>query len=206
MRIAKNFVLAGVAALSLGGGTALALAQPLQPMMVWLPDGSLAQIQYAGNVPPWVAFAPEPLAAGYYGPASTFAMLDRISAEMDREMDALMGDVGMAPPPLVSPGYMFNFDMRNLPPGAAQYSFVSTMAGDGNYCMHSMEITRAASGARPHLVTHTSGDCRGAGDVWFGATPLAPQYRAAPPIETRAWPGGQPSGPTLLNVAYPPAR
>ena len=52
-------------------------------MMGWLPDGSLAQIQYARNVPPWVAFAPEPLAARYYGPASTFAMLDRISAEME---------------------------------------------------------------------------------------------------------------------------
>ena len=206
MRIAKNLVLAGVAALALGGGAALALAQPLHTMMVWLPNGGLAQIQYAGNVPPWVAFAPEPPAAGYYGPASTFAMLDRISAQMDREMDALMGDVAMAPPPIVSPGHMFNFDMPNLPPGAAQYSFVSTMAGDGNYCMRSMEITRAASGARPRVVTHMSGDCRGVGDAWFGAAPLAPQDRAAPPIETRAWPGGQLSGPTLLNVAYPPAR
>jgi hypothetical protein len=204
MRIAKNLVLAGVAALALADGAALALAQSVPTMMVWPPDRGLAQIPYAGNVPPWAAFAPAPLAADYYGPASTFAMLDRISAQMERDMDALMADVAMAPP-FVSPRSMFNFDMRNLPPGAAQYSFVSTMAGDGSYCMRSMEITRASSGARPRVVTHTSGDCRGVGDAGFGAPPLAPPDRAAPSIETRAWPGGQPSGPMLMNVAYPPA-
>ena len=206
MGIAKNLVVAGAAALALGGGAALALAQPLDTMTVRLPDGGLAQIQYAGNVPPWVAFAPEPPAAGTYGPASTFAMLDRISAEMDREMDALMRDVAFAPPPRVGPGAMLDFDMPNLPSGAAQYSFVSTTAGDGKYCMRSMEITRTAPGARPRVVTHTSGDCRGAGESGFGPPPLAPEHRAAPPIETTTWPGGPPpSGPALLNVGYRPA-
>ena len=206
MGIAKNLIVAGAAALALGGGAALAFAQPLHTMTVRLPDGGLAQIQYAGNVPPRVAFAPEPPAAGTYGPASTFAMLDRISAEMDREMDALMRDVALAPPPLVGPGAMLDFDMPNPPPGAAQYAFVSTMEDDGKYCMRSMEITRTAPGARPHVVTHTSGDCRGAAEAGFGAPRLAPEHRAAPPIERRAWPGGPPpSGPTLLNVGYRPA-
>jgi hypothetical protein len=206
MRIAKNLLLAGTAALALVGGTGLALAQSLHTMTVRLPDGGLAQIQYYGNDPPRVAFVPEPPAGEYYRLASPFAMLDRISAQMDREMDALMNDVAMGPS-LVNPEGMFDVDMHNLPPGTVQYSFVSTMAGGGHFCTRSMEITRTAPGARPHVVEHTSGDCRRVGNMPFGATPLAPQYhRAPPPIETRAWRGRDRSGPKPLNVAYQPAR
>lgn len=201
MQTAKKLVLAGAAALALAAGSGLALAQPLHSMTVQLPDGGLAQIRYSGNVPPQVTFAPELLAAEYGRPASPFAMFDRISAQMDREMDALMSDVG-AGPPLVNPDGMFDVDMRNLPPGTEQYSAVSTMAGNGNFCAHSVEITRAAPGASPHVVKHTFGDCRG-GDVTFGA---APQYRAVPPIEARAWRNGRRSMPKPLNVAYRPAR
>jgi hypothetical protein len=202
MRISKSLVLAGVAALALAGGPGLAVAQPLHSMIVRLPDGGFAQIQYSGNVSPKVTFAPGPLAAPYYHPASPFAMFDRISAQIDRDMDALMSDVVMRPPLLLNPDRMFDVDLHNLAPGATQYSVISTMAGDGSYCTRSVEITRAAPGARPHIVTHMSGDCRGTGEVRFGAEPLAPRYRVAPPIETRTWRGGRRSGPTPLEVAY----
>lgn len=204
MRTAKNLLLAGAAALALAGGTGLALAQPLHSMTVRLPDNGLARIRYSGNIPPRVTFAPAPLAAAYDRAASPFRMFERISAQMDRDMDALMRDVAMGPP-LVNPDRMFDVDMRNLPPGATQYSVISTMAGDGNYCTRSMEITRAAPGARPHVVTHVSGNCRNAG-ARFGTVPLAPHYRAAPPTKTKAWRGDRRSSPSPLEVAYRPVR
>ena len=206
MRIAKNLLLAGAAALALAGGTGLALAQPLHSMMVRLPDGGLAQIRYSGNVPPRVAFVPESPAAEYDHLASPFAMLDRISAQIDRDMDALISDVAMGSP-FVNPVRVFDVDMHNLPPGTMQYSVVSTTAGDGNFCTRSMEITRTARGARPYVVEHKSGDCHGVGNVPFSVAPLVPQYhRVAPPIKTRAWRGRRRSGPKLLNVVYQSTR
>lgn len=215
MRIAKHLALAGAGALALAVGTGLALAQPLHSMTVRLPDGGIAQIRYSGNIPPRVAFMPGPPASAYmrsayarpayYRAASPFATLDRISAQMDREMDALMSEVAMTPP-LANPQAMFNVDMRNLPPGALQYSAVSTVAGGGNFCTRSIEITRGASGARPRIVERTSGDCRGVGNMRLGAAPLPPQQHAARRIETRNWRASRRSGPEILNVAYQPTR
>lgn len=174
-------------------------------MTVRLPDGGLAQIQYSGNVPPRVSFAPQPLAAAYDGAASPFAMFERISAQMDRDMDAFMSDVPMGRP-LVNPDGMLNVDMRNVPAGTVQYSTVSTVGGNGNFCSRSVEITRAAPGERPHVVKHEFGDCQGVGNMRFGATAVAPQHRAAPPIEASAEGDQQHSAPKLLSVAYQPMR
>ncbi|MGA7801130.1 MAG: hypothetical protein WCC36_09995 [Gammaproteobacteria bacterium] len=197
MQTPKKLLLAG-AVLALAGGSGLALAQPLHRMTIQLPDGGLAQIQYAGSVPPRVTFAPQPWAADYHASASPFAMFEQVSAQMDREMDALMSDVAMGPP-VNSP--MFNVDMRNLPAGATQYSIVSTVAGNGNVCTRSVEITRAGPGAQPHVVKHTSGDCRG--ELTFSPAPLA---HAAPPVEARAWRPYLPANPKPLNVAYRSTR
>ena len=205
MRIAKNLLLAGAAAFALAGGTGLALAQPLHSMMVRLPDGGLAQIQYSGDIPPRVAFVPEAPPAEYGHRASPFAMLAQISAQIDREIDALMGGVAMGPP-FVNPERVLDVDMHNLPPGTVQYSVVSATAGDGSFCTRSMEIARTAPGARPHVVEHKSGDCHGVANVPFSIAPLVPQHRVAPPIETRAWRGRHHFGPKSLNVAYQPTR
>ncbi len=196
MRTAKDLVVAGAAVLALAGGTGVALAQTLHSMTVGLPGGGFAQIQFSGNIAPKVAFLPEPPAAEYRYPASPFTVLDRISAQMDRDMDALMSDVAAALP------------LVDLPPDTAQHSVVSTMSGDGRFCMRSVEITREAPGARPHVVRHTSGDCRGVGDVRFGVPPLAPRFHKdkARPIEARALRGQQRSGPELLSLAYQPTR
>jgi hypothetical protein len=206
MRFGKTFLLSGAAALALAGCAGLALAQPLHSLMVQLPGGGLAQIQYAGNVPPQVAFAPAPLATAFYPVDSPFAALDRISAQMDLDMAAMMESVAMAPPPVVDPDQMFNVEMRNIPAGAAEYSYVSTMGGDGNYCSRSVEITRSGPDGRPHVVTHQSGDCRHVGAVGFGAAPFAPPpHMGAPTIDARTWPAPRRSGPDLLSVAYHPA-
>ena len=205
MRNGKTLVLSGVAALALAGCAGLALAQPLHSLLVPLPDGGVAQIQYVGDIAPRVAFAPPPLAVEYFPAASPFVALDRISAQMDREMAALI-DGAMSPPATLGPDRMLNVDVRGLPPAVAEYSYVSTVGGDGNYCSRSVEITRAGPDGRPHVATRQSGDCRAFGSVGYGAAPFAPPHRAAPTIDARTWPAPQPSEPDMLNVAYRPAR
>jgi hypothetical protein len=202
MRLPKNLLFAGVAAFALAGGATLLAAQPLHTMLVRLPDGGLAQIRYAGDAPPQIAFAPEPLAAAFGGPDPAFAMLDRISAQMDREMDALMSE---ATGPLAGPERLFAADMRDAPAGVADYAFVSTLGGDGTYCARSVEVTRPAPGARARVVTHMSGDCRGVGRALFG---VAPPPRAAAPAEATARPNREPrpAGPRLIEAGFrPPA-
>ncbi|MCI4678703.1 hypothetical protein K9U39_07635 [Rhodoblastus acidophilus] len=208
MRTSRNFVLAGAVALALAGGAGLALAQSMHVMTVPLPDGGLARIEYSGNIPPRVAFAPEPVAFGYAPPDAAFAAFDRISAQMDRDMilrlDALMSDMAM-PAPIVAPDRMINVGLDNLPPGAMQYSYVSTMGDNGGYCMRSMEMVQDAPGARPHVVTHMSGDCRGVG-VRFNGPAFVQPRNSAPRIDGQPWQGGHRAGPELLNVNYQPTR
>jgi hypothetical protein len=204
MRNGRTFVLSGVAALAVAGCAGLALAQPLHSLLVRLPDGGVAQIEYAGNIPPRVAFAPAPLPVEFLPAASPFVALDRISAQMDREMAALI-DSAAFPPPALGPGPLLNADMRNLPAGATEYSYVSTIGGGGNYCSRSVEVTRAGPDGHPHVVTHQSGDCRAIGSVGFGAAPFAPPHSAAPTIDARPWPAPQRAEPEMLNVAYRPA-
>jgi hypothetical protein len=66
-------------------------------MTVQVPGGGVAEIRYTGDVPPQVVFSPASMALGafmpfgaFFGPASPFATLDRISAPMDREAASLM--------------------------------------------------------------------------------------------------------------------
>ena len=201
MRNGKTFVLSGAAALALAGCAGLWLAQPLHSLLVPSPYGGVAQIRYAGDIPPRVAFAP-PLAVESFPAASPFMALDRISAQMDLEMAALM-DGAMVPPAPLGPDGMLNVDVRGLPPGAREYSYVSTVGRDGNYCSRSVEITRSGPDGRPYVVTHQSGECRAIGSVGYGAALFAPPHRAPPTIEVRNWPARQRSEPDMLNVAYP---
>jgi len=103
---------------------------------VRLPDGSHAQIRYAGDTPPLVSFAsPAPVLAGLspasdlFWPASPFAAPDLLLA-------------GIGAPPL----------------GAQGYSMVSTLSGDG-LCTRSIEYRAFGDGRPPQVVTRTSTSC-----------------------------------------------
>ena len=130
-------------------------------MTVRLPDGGVERIFYTGDTPPQVTFpAPSPVAYA----ADPFVIMQRISAEMDRESAAMMGQADammvdpMATAPLGTPDRLMTVNLGDLPAGARGYSFVSTMSGNG-VCSRSVQITSRGDGAKPTVVTHTSGDC-----------------------------------------------
>src|SRR5215469_17811493 len=96
MRNVRTALLAGAAAVALAGlsGVAAARDRNTHLMTVQLPGGSIAAIRYTGDVPPQVVLSPAPAEFGAPMPSSAFfgpfAMLDRMSAAIDREAASLM--------------------------------------------------------------------------------------------------------------------
>jgi len=181
MRIIPSVLVAGVAAVACLGVAAMAASPKFQPpprqdhvLTVRLPDGSVEQIQYSGDVAPRVALSPGGPPMGAFAPmagfgpasdASPFAMLERMSAQMDREMAEMMRNAPPMPS-LAAPGAMQQAAAGQPagpgkpPAGAQSYSFVSTIDG-GRACTRSVQITSQGAGQAPRVVSQTSGDCAG---------------------------------------------
>ena len=184
----RTALLGGIAALALAGlaGTAAAQSPDTHVMKVQLPGGGVAEIRYTGNVPPQVvvANAPASLAAfdpfpSLFGPGSPFAMMERVSAEMDRQAAAMLTQAeGLAAQARSGSPQVLQTTLGNLPPGNTGYSYISTRSSNG-VCTQSVEISSQGSGAPPKVVSHSSGNCG---------------------------PGTNGTGPVNLPVARPPAN
>jgi hypothetical protein len=165
MRVLRTALLAGVAAVAIGfSGAATAQSPNIHVMTVRLPGGGSAEIRYTGEVAPQVVVSEAPATLGapmlmpsLFGSGPPFAMLDRISAEMDRRAAAMFREAD-ALAARASSGQLTEAALRNLPPGSRSYSFVSTMSGNG-VCTRSVEITSMGNGAQPRVVSHSSGNC-----------------------------------------------
>jgi hypothetical protein len=200
MRSLKTTFGAGVAAIAAIGFCGVALAQSPQAhspqihtMTIALPGGGVEQIQYTGATAPRVAVsnAPAPvfvmmpsLFGAGFSAGSPFAGFERISAAMDRQADEMLRkaaalQAGAAQPNLAA--------ISAMPAGSREYSFVSEMSG-GNVCSRSMVITSDGSGAAPHVVTHTSGNC--------GAAVAAPGFQT--PTQLPIAPAPANNGPRMI--------
>lgn len=190
MHIIRTSLLSGAAALLLSGASVGALAKGPQThvMTVRLPGGDVEEIRYSGDVRPQVtvspgdAFADLGWPAAFFGPDSTFAQMDRISAAMDRQMGLMMRNAeALAAEPALATG----IDQVKLPPGMQSYSLVSSMSGNG-ICGRSVEITSRGDGQKPQVVSKTWGNC---GRAQNGAGANSP-----------ASPANQPSG--IREIRY----
>ena len=210
MRIARHVMVAGIAAAALAGvsGTALAGDAALHSMAIRLPDGEVAQIQYAGAVPPQVMVDAEPLAAAMGGPGGPFAMIAQMSAEMDQEMRSLlrMADTMAMPPwtPEGRPGQLVEASLGGgLPAGVTGYSMVSTTASDGAVCVRSTQITSLGNGQPPKVVTRTSGTCGPEAGVAASRGSGVPSWTGGAPVtEVSAVRDGQPVGAMVRDAVY----
>jgi hypothetical protein len=139
MRSFRTALLVGI--VILGGASLAVMARAGSPqvhvMNIQLPDGSIEQIGYTGDLMPQVAPAPDAAQTS----ADPFAAFAQLSAEMNRQMMDMM--------------QMANAMAAPFPSAGQGPSFVSNGAGD---CEQSIQIV-AFGNAPPHVISQTSGDC-----------------------------------------------
>jgi hypothetical protein len=163
MRKFRSVVLASVAAVVLGGA-AIAASPNSHLLTVPLPDGSVARIEYFGDVAPRVTIAPrtEPLMGAMIGPdAAPFGTFDRWAADLRREIEAMTrqmdADVaaaaGAVGPELAAYG--------KLPAGSTSVTVISTSNGKDS-CTRTTQVTSYGPGKAPKVVTNLSGNCASA--------------------------------------------
>jgi hypothetical protein len=159
-------------------GTALAAAGNSHVMNVSLPDGSVAHVEYVGNVPPKVTVAPAPLAHdAWMSGVPSFAGFDRMFEQMDRQMREIeqmarqpMGTSGVVPG--MAPG-MNVASYGNLPAGADSVSVVSVSNG-ASTCTRTTEVVSQGAGKPPKVTTNVSGNCGAQSQPAPSATPGKP--------------------------------
>ena len=200
----RSALFAGVAAMALAGTVALAHraeareAPATHVMRVALPDGSVAQIRYTGDVPPQVVLAPVPLPFTpaamtdmawppglRFGPAPFEALL-QMQAAMDAQANAMLRAAALSDAPWPGgawPGGPMLAAMANpgvLPPGVQGESVMTTVTDHG-VCTRTIRFgTQGAHEGPVHMVTHVSGDCGALAAPGGAALPAARQAPAVP--------------------------
>ena len=166
MRTKTSSILAGFAALTLAGSVALAADKgtPRYEITIPLPGGGTEHIQYTGNVAPQVRFNSLPFAVVWpdrtaFWVDPSFAAFDRMSAEMDRQIDALFQQTrSLTFAPMPDSQGLSEAALKSLPPGSSSYSWISTFTGD-HVCTQMLQITAPVNGGKPEVVSNQSGDC-----------------------------------------------
>ena len=180
MTKSRTWLIAGAAALALAGTTAIASAQAVHQLTVQLPGGGVEHIRYTGDAKPVVVMLPaDPFAAAFaqpFWPSQAFAQMDQISAQMDRQMKAMLTEA-RAMQSAAQSGVL-NASFGNLPRGTVQYTQISTWTGNG-MCTRTVRMMEPQSGGKLQTVSSTSGDCGNAPQAAPSATSNVIQAKAA---------------------------
>ena len=183
MRFTRKIILAGGAAL-LALGTAAVAADKLHTMNVALPDGSVVQVQYAGDVAPKVALAPvEAVPIAFADP---FAELDQVAATMEAQHQALMQQFARmqeAAAKASSAGANGVTLTGSLPAGT-HFTYVSSTT-DANGCTQTVEYSSDGTSEQPKVTKTSAGSCDS-----------AQQQKDAPTVASAPAPA-KPDGPGL---------
>jgi len=177
MRKLRTAVLAGAAALCVAGA-AVAASNDTHMMAVSLPDGSVAHIQYKGDVAPKVRIDPilaiAPIGFVDWFDDAPFAAFDRIFADMDRQAATMMRQFQVLQ--TQPAGNWVKPDLAafgGMPAGTVSYRFVSTSEGD-HVCSRSWQVTSQGGGRQPKLVSVSSVGCDTASPTKAGKTGAIP--------------------------------
>lgn len=176
--LVRSALLAGIAVLAVAG-TALAGNHRNKVMTVNLPDGLTARVEYQGDDAPKVtveARSPELAAAWSRSNSAPFTMLDRISADMDRQFDAMIHPVLMPDAwPVDDIALVHRASDEAIPAGAVRYSYVATSSGKG-FCARAVEIASGGPNQKPRIIASTSGHCDPANGSAPAVQPSAPAH------------------------------
>jgi hypothetical protein len=167
MRFTRTTILAGAAVL-LAAGTAAAAAETLHTMNVALPDGSVAQIEYTGDVAPTVSVAPAaavpiaplsiaPLPIAFVDP---FAQLDRMAAYMEARHQAMMQQVAAMEQTATraAPGAPGQVTVVGDLPAGTHFTYVSSTT-DAKGCTQTVQYSSDGSSAQPKVTRTSAGSC-----------------------------------------------
>lgn len=162
--LVRSALFAGIAVLAVAG-TALAGNLHNKVMTVSLPDGLVARVEYQGDVAPKVTVEqriPELAARWSHATSAPFTMLDRISADMDRQMDVMFRQVRTLDSLPDSEAALVNWaSTQAVPAGATRYSYFATSNGKG-FCARTVQIISDGAQQKPKVISSTSGDCAAA--------------------------------------------
>jgi hypothetical protein len=129
-------------------------------MNVPLPDGSVAHVEYVGDVAPKVTVEPRPLAdaaAPWAMSFPSFAGFDRIMAEMQRRSEEMMRQANqIASRPGGAMPYIASYG--DLPAGGTSTTIVSVSNGGGT-CTRTTEVVSQGAGKPPKVTSNVSGQC-----------------------------------------------
>jgi hypothetical protein len=199
----RTAILASAALLAAAGIAGSAAAHTLyrdsHVLTVRLPDGSLERIHYTGDRPPAVsftdpfdaAFAP---AGDFFGSGSPFAAMERITAAMDRQAEAMFQEARHFDRLAFGGPDQLNVDFRHLPRGAQGYSVVQTLSGN-HVCTRSMKYFSQGPGEPPRIETKTSGNC---------STSQQKPWHTAIPSNRRADPWHPWEHSNVIQASYQP--
>jgi hypothetical protein len=157
MRLTRKIILAGGAAL-LALGTAAAAADKLHTMNVALPDGSVAHIQYVGDVAPRVMVRPvEAVPIAFVDP---FAQMDQVFAAMEAQHRAMMQQVAemQQAAAQAAAGSPDGFTLTGNLPAGTQFTYVSTTT-DANGCTRTVEYSSDGGSQQPKVTKTSAGSC-----------------------------------------------
>jgi hypothetical protein len=158
MRKLPAFGIAGVAAAL--AATAAAGAPGAHRLDVPLPDGSVAHIEYFGDVAPKVTMSPRPhadVAGGWAMELPSFAGIDRMIANVRHQNEAMlrraqeMSRRGMGAMPYIA-------SYGNLPEGGASTTVVS-VSTNGSTCTRTTQMVSQGQGRPPKVTSSISGQC-----------------------------------------------
>jgi hypothetical protein len=130
-------------------------------MEVSLPDGSVAHIEYVGDVAPKVTVARSPLAEsdGWAMPMPfpSFASFDKMMQDMRRQSQDIMRQAeSMSRTPMGAAPYLASYG--NLPAGERSTTVVS-VSNNGTTCTRTTEIVSEGPGKAPKVTSNVSGQC-----------------------------------------------
>jgi hypothetical protein len=164
MRKISAILLVGAAVLSLGAFVLPAASKgpAIHEMTVQLPGGGTETIRYTGDVAPKVSIVRASLAVVWPAPIElgwepSFGAFDRIAAEMNRQMDALLRQARTVAP-WSATNDLSQAALNDLGAGGSAYTVVSETFGN-SVCTRMTQITTPPNGGKPKVVSQTSGNC-----------------------------------------------
>lgn len=199
MRLVRTAIIATVASAALAGA-AFAARDEAKVMLIALPDGSVQQVRYQGDVAPQLVLVrtaePVSLIDAAFGAGSPFAEMERISAMMEAHSRAMLRQAAamQAQMPADQGKGVVMTNAQGQPVGVMHYSFVSsTTSADGCTQTVSYSSDNASQAGQPKVIRTSSGSCGSGGPApaigRAGAAPdpvtpthSAPAVRPAPKI------------------------